>query len=121
MQKQKKIAGNHARSNIAGFCFAVTCLIAKVESFVRSDTNRNRGSRSNANNTASVKMLTSIKATMMAPTITNAEFSTAHNIREMDRPPTSVNFSISGSLVKESLKPLRKPLQKTAHISDVCI
>jgi hypothetical protein len=40
-------------------------------------------------------LLTSKKATMMAPTITKAEFRTAHRMREMDRPPPAVNFSIS--------------------------
>jgi len=50
---------------------------------------------------------TSIKATAIAPTITKAEFSTAHSIREMDRPPSSVNFSMSEHLIKETLKPVR--------------
>lgn len=32
---------------------------------------------------------------MIDPTITSTEFSTAHNISEMESPPTSVNFSMS--------------------------
>lgn len=47
--------------------------------------------------------LTSKQATMMAPTMTKAEFRVAQRIREIDRPPTSVNRSMSeGSEVKES-------------------
>lgn len=39
--------------------------------------------------------ITSIQATMMDPTITITEFSTAHNIREVESPPITVNFSMS--------------------------
>lgn len=53
------------------------------------------------------KTLTSKKATAREPSITKAEFSTAHSIREMDRPPNSVNFSMSERLVKDALKPGR--------------
>ena len=49
---------------------------------------------------------TSKKATMTAPTMTKAEFSAAHRIREMDRPPISVFLSMSGHLVKEGVKKL---------------
>lgn len=41
-----------------------------------------------------------MKATIMEPTSTNAEFSVAHSRREKDSPPFSVNLSISG-LIKE--------------------
>lgn len=50
-------------------------------------------------------IFTSKNATMMAPTMTKAELRTAQRMREMDSPPGSVNFSISG-------KTLRKVLQK---------
>lgn len=41
-----------------------------------------------------------MKATIMEPTSTNAEFSVAHSRREKDSPPFSVNLSMSG-LIKE--------------------
>lgn len=40
-------------------------------------------------------VLTSTKATKMAPTMTKAELRTAHKMSERDRPPTAVNFSMS--------------------------
>lgn len=41
-----------------------------------------------------------MKATIMEPTSTNAEFNVAHSRREKDSPPFSVNLSISG-LIKD--------------------
>lgn len=41
------------------------------------------------------KGLTSKHATMMAPTMTKVQLRTTQRMRESDRPPTSVNFSMS--------------------------
>lgn len=51
---------------------------------------------------------------MMAPTMTKAEFRSAHRSREMDRPPSSVNFSMSGSSVKDVII-TQKNLTKTSR------
>lgn len=49
----------------------------------------------------SLSLITSKNATMMAPTMTKAELRTAHRMREMDSPPGSVNFSISGRTLRK--------------------
>lgn len=57
----------------------------------------------------SFSSLTSKKATMMAPTMTKAQLRRAQRMREIERPPTSVNFSIS-MRGQRSRKDLQLPL-----------
>lgn len=53
----------------------------------------------------------------MAPTMTKAELKAAQRIREMDRPPTSVNFSMS--VKGQRSRKAQGSLQKMAEMKEL--